>query len=123
VTLRKLLILKIECMKSIEKIKFMFGMTLISFAILGGLIFFLESFKIFNQLLDYGSLSSVFQGGWKISGSSIVGRDREFYFSGGGASNIPIFLGLCGLAGTFLLTSVKAVQGDKIANITNATGK
>ncbi len=106
-------------MKSIEKIKFIFGLILISFSILGGLIFFLESFKILNHLLDYGNLSTVFQGGWAISGR----RDDGFAYSGGGASNIPIFLGLCSFAGSFLLTSIKTMQGGKIIKRTNATGK
>jgi hypothetical protein len=81
-------------MKNIEKIKFICGLTLVSFAILGGLIFYLESFKIMESLLNYGKLSGIFEGGW-VSGS------------GGGASNAPIFLGLCGLAGAYLLASVR----------------
>ena len=81
-------------MKNIEKIKFICGLTLVSFAILGGLIFYLESFKIMESLLNYGKLSGIFEGGWVLD-------------SGGGASNTPIFLGLCGLAGAYLLASIR----------------
>lgn len=90
-------------MKEIEKIKFICGLTLVSFAILGGLIFYLESFKIMESFLNYGGLSAVFEGGWVPD-------------SGGGASNVPIFLGLCGLSGAYLLSSVRPSKTDIIPN-------
>lgn len=98
-------------MKNIEKIKFICGLTLVSFAILGGLIFYLESFKIIEGLLNNCELSDIFNSGW-VPGS------------GGGASNAPIFLGLCGLAGAHLLASVRpssieskiAVRSDQPTN-------
>ena len=75
-------------MKNIEKIKLICGLVLVSFAILAGLIFYLESFGILkNTLLPY--VSYVFTRGES------------------GASNTPIFLGLCGLSGAYLLSSVK----------------
>ncbi len=79
-------------MKEIEKIKFICGLTLVSFAILGGLIFYLESFKILKEILNDYDLSYIFRQG---SGA------------GSGASHTPIFLGLCGLAGAYLLASVR----------------
>lgn len=106
-------------MKKIEKIKLIFGLILTSFAILGGLIFFLESFNIFNHLLDYGHLSQVFRDGG--------GANRDGWHSvsfGGGASNAPIFLGLCGLSGTFLLNSLpKTVKENKTIITPNVTEK
>lgn len=104
-------------MRSIEKIKLIFGIILTSFAILGGLIFFLESFKIIKNSLDYRHLSVVFQGGGV---NYNIGRDAVS--SGGGASNIPIFLGLCGLAGTFLLTSItRTMEKNETTISTKAT--
>lgn len=82
-------------MKNIEIIKFICGLTLVSFAIFCGIIFYLESFNIVESLLNYTNLSGIFEGGWVSD-------------SGGGASNIPIFFGLCGLAGAYLLVSVKS---------------
>lgn len=84
-------------MKEIEKVKFICGLTLVSFAIIGGIIFYLESFEIMKSLLHYGNLSPIFEGGWVPD-------------SGGGASNVPIFLGLCGLSGAYLLSSVKPIK-------------
>ena len=74
-------------MKHIEKIKFWAGITLIFFAVLGGLIFYLESFEVIDPLFIYDT-SSV----WKAYDSS---------------SMAPIFLGLCGIAGAMLLNNVK----------------
>lgn len=79
-------------MKNIEKIKFITGLTLLSFAIICGLIFFLESFKVLDNLFGSYNISSIWERG---SGD------------GSGASNTPIFLGLCGLSGAYLLASVK----------------
>lgn len=75
-------------MKNIEKIKLICGLVLVSFAILAGLIFYLESFGILNNTLE-PYVSYVFTRGES------------------GASNTPIFLGLCGLSGAYLLSSVK----------------
>jgi hypothetical protein len=79
-------------MKNIEKIKFICGLTLVSFAILGGLIFYLESFKILDEILPTDKQSNLWIRG---------------YGEGSGASHTPIFLGLCGLAGAYLLASVR----------------
>ena len=84
-------------MKNIEKIKFICGLTLVSFAIIGGLIFYLESFKILDEVLDVKKLSRIWEDG---------------YGSGSGASNASIFLGLCGLAGAYLLASVKPTKTE-----------
>lgn len=78
-------------MKNIEKIKFICGLTLVSFAIIGGLIFYIESFEIFENIL-YEYTSSIF---------------RRGYGDGSGSSQTPVFLGLCGLAGAYLLASVR----------------
>jgi hypothetical protein len=82
-------------MKEIEKIKFVCGLILLSFAILGGLIFYLEGFRILNEMLDVTKQSRVWQDG---------------YGEGSGASNASIFLGLCGIAGAYLLASVKPTK-------------
>lgn len=82
-------------MKNIEKIKYICGLTLLTFAIIGGLIFFLESFKILDEILSTNDTSRIWERG---------------YGEGSGASNTPIFLGLCGLAGAYLLSSVKPTK-------------
>ncbi len=79
-------------MKAIEKIKFICGLSLVAFAMIGGLIFFLESFKILDEVLSINKTSQIWEDG---------------YGEGSGASHTPIFLGLCGLAGAYLLGSVK----------------
>ncbi|MDD4110705.1 MAG: hypothetical protein PHS54_04045 [Clostridia bacterium] len=84
-------------MKNIEKIKFIFGLTLVSFAIIGGLVFYLESFEILDGFLD-GRHSRIF---WTITYDDSVAT-----------SNTPIFLGLCGLAGAYLLSSVKPIKTE-----------
>jgi uncharacterized membrane protein YuzA (DUF378 family) len=84
-------------MKNIEKIKFICGLTLLVFAIIGGLIFFLESFKILDSVLSMNDTSRIWEDG---------------YGEGSGASNTPIFLGLCGLAGSYLLSSVKPTKEE-----------
>ena len=84
-------------MKNIKKIKFICGLTLVSFAILGGLLFYLESFKIVEKVLSAYDISYIFRRG---SGD------------GSGASQTPIFLGLCGLAGAYLLASVKPIKTE-----------
>ena len=79
-------------MKYIEKIKFICGLTLVAFAIIGGLIFFLESFKILDEVLRTNKTSRIWENG---------------YGNGSGATHTPIFLGLCVLAGEYLLASVR----------------
>ena len=79
-------------MKDIEKIKFICGLTLVAFAIFGGLIFYLESFGILNEVLSSNQISRIWEDG---------------YGEGSGASHTPIFLGLCGLSGSYLLASLK----------------
>lgn len=81
-------------MKNIEKIKFYFGIILIIYSILGGLIFYLESFEILDELFDDNNLSYIF---------------RRGYGDGSGASNTPNFLGLCAVAGSILLATTKNV--------------
>lgn len=78
-------------MKSIERIKFICGLILISFAIIIGIIFYLESFKIIDEILNNANLSYIF---------------RRGYGDGSGSSQTTIFIGLCGLAGAYLLASV-----------------
>lgn len=78
-------------MKHIEKIKFWSGITLVFFAVLGGLIFYLESFDVIDALFKWGT-SSV----WR---------------SDSGGSMTPVFLGLCAIGGAILLGSVK-VQSE-----------
>lgn len=87
-------------MKNIETIKFICGLTLVSFSILAGLIFYLESFNILNSMLSLDNVSPVF---WVFMGQSLSAAP----------SNTPIFLGLCGLAGAYLLASVRP---DKTEN-------
>lgn len=84
-------------MKYIEIIKFICGLTLVSFAILGGLLFFLESFKILNEVLSDYFLSSIF---------------RQGNGEGSGPSQVVIFLGLCGLSGAYLLASVRPIISE-----------
>lgn len=74
-------------MKHLNKIKFICGFTLVMFAVVTGIIFFLESFSILRtELLAPGyALSYLFM----LEG------------------NPAIFLGLCGLAGAHLLASIK----------------
>jgi uncharacterized membrane protein YuzA (DUF378 family) len=84
-------------MKNIENIKFICGLTLLAFAIVGGLIFFLESFKILDSVLSTADTSQIWEDG---------------YGEGSGASQTPIFLGICGLAGAYLLASVKPIKTE-----------
>ena len=96
---------KFNIMKVIEITKFICGLTLVSFAILAGLIFYLESFEIFDTTLSAKNQSSIFR----------------VFIQGGGAvpSNTLIFLGLCSLAGAYLLASVKLVKTESKTEITS----
>jgi hypothetical protein len=76
--------------KTIEITKLILGLTLLFIPILTGIILCLESFKILDHTLNYATLSVI----WKHGDS--------------GASNTPIFLGLCGLAGAYLITNYKS---------------
>ncbi len=83
-------------MKNLEKIKFICGLIMISFAILGGIFFYFESLGIGEVWYD-------------------LSRSDGFYWlwtgvNNGGSSNAPIFLGICGFAGAYLLASVKPVE-------------
>ena len=89
-------------MTKIEKLKMILGIILISFPILTGIIFFLESFGILNKILGQDSLSMIFQNGLSIIWPRIRGSAV-----GGGTSNVTIFIGLCGIAGAYLLAGVK----------------
>lgn len=91
-------------MKDIEKIKFICGLTLVAFAIIGGLIFFLESFKILDEVLSTSKTSQIWEDG---------------YGEGSGASHTPIFLGLCGLAGAYLLASVRPSKTETKTDISS----
>jgi hypothetical protein len=75
--------INIITMKSIEKIKFILGLILLSFPIIVGVIFFLEGFGVLFVIIDYDNLSDLF------------------------TKDTPIFLGLCGIGGSLLLNSVK----------------
>ena len=83
--------------KIIEIIKLISGSILLLFAILGGITFYLEGFKILNRILYYNYQTTSFI--WLKGDSS--------------ASNAPIFLGLCGIAGAYLLASVKFYNNKK----------
>jgi uncharacterized membrane protein YuzA (DUF378 family) len=85
-------------MKFIETIKLICGLILVSFAILAGLIFYLLSFDIIAEILYGDQLSSLF---WHYFGINKA------------PSNVPIFFGLCGLAGAYLLASVKSVKTER----------
>ena len=91
-------------MKDIEKIKFICGLTLVAFAIIGGLIFFFESFKILDEVLSTNKTSQIWEDG---------------YGEGSGASHTPIFLGLCGLAGAYLLASVRPSKTETKIEVTS----
>lgn len=82
-------------MKNIEKIKFYIGIILIAFALIGGLIFYLESFGILDSILSMRDTSRIWEDG---AGD------------GSGASNTPNFLGLCAVAGSLLLMTVKKTE-------------
>jgi hypothetical protein len=71
--------------KIIELIKLIFGLTLLIIPTLCGIIFILESFTILNRTLNYSNLSII----WRHGDT--------------GASNSPIFLGLCALTGAYLI--------------------
>ncbi|MFW6272531.1 MAG: hypothetical protein ACOC2U_01975 [bacterium] len=85
-------------MKKIEKIKFWFGLLLTFYAAFSGLIFFLESFELIEEILSKYDTSSIWEAGTG---------------DGNGASNSPIFLGLCGIAGAILLISVKKPTNEE----------
>jgi uncharacterized membrane protein YuzA (DUF378 family) len=91
-------------MKDIEKIKFICGLILVAFAIIGGLIFFFESFKILDEVLSTNKTSRIWEDG---------------YGEGSGASHTPIFLGLCGLAGAYLLASVRPSKTETKIEVTS----
>tara|TARA_R110002073_G_scaffold267668_1_gene430926 strand:- start:1038 stop:1292 length:255 start_codon:yes stop_codon:yes gene_type:complete len=82
-------------MKHIEKIKFWLGITLISFAILGGLVFFFESTSSFVK--TGLSFKSLFE-------TDKLAIKKVFLLI---ATNTPQFFGLCAIAGAWLLISVK----------------
>jgi hypothetical protein len=84
-------------MKEIEKVKFVCGLILVSFAIIGGLIFYLESLTILDTVFDVQNQSRIWEDG---------------FGEGSGASNTSIFLGLCGLAGAYLLASVRPTKTE-----------
>ena len=71
-------------LNTLEIIKLILGIILISFPISGGVIFFLEGFQISFYILDSDSLSNTI---WE--------------------NNSPTFLGLCGISGSILLNSIK----------------
>lgn len=79
-------------MKKLEKIKFWCGFILISFALIGGLVFYLESFELLDSFFSTSDTSRIWEPG---------------HGGGSGASNTPNFLGLCAVAGAILLMSVK----------------
>lgn len=79
-------------MKHLNMIKLIFGIILISIPILGG-INFLYCFFGNPQSNDSWML---------ISRLWFIGLD------GGGASNTPLFFGLCAIAGAIILASIKS---------------
>jgi len=78
--------------KLMKKLLFTFGLILISFPIIGGLFYGVGLFILFiNPEAKYSVRMSHFQ-------------DLVIYNS----PNTPIFLGLCGLTGAYLLFSLKS---------------
>jgi uncharacterized membrane protein YuzA (DUF378 family) len=100
----KLNIVKFNIMKVIEIIKFICGLTLVSFPILAGLIFYLESFNILAHVLPTTNISPIF---------------KVYTGDAAAISNTSIFLGLCGLAGAYLLASVKSVKNESKTEFTS----
>ena len=72
----------------VERFKLISGILLLLFALLGGLLFFLESFGFQRHDFDSRYLSDI----WGNAQTS---------------SNAPIFLGLCAIAGAYLLSHTK----------------
>lgn len=87
-------------MNFLELIKLISGLLFASFAIFGGFIFYLESFELIES-----SLSTTQQSDIWLRGYGVVS----------GASSTPVFLGLCGLSGAYLLASVKIVKSKNVS--------
>lgn len=81
-------------MQMLERIKIVVGLILITLVILGTVFYFLISFKIID-ILDFDD----FFYSWIRIGDS-------------GASNVPLFFGLCAIAACYLLANVR--KKDKI---------
>jgi hypothetical protein len=75
--------------KIIETVKFIFGMLLLLIPIIGGIVFYLEGFEVLKSFFAIGNLSII----WiPVQGAS---------------STTPIFLGLCGIAGAYLMSNIR----------------
>ena len=79
-------------MEKIEKLKLIIGLILISFSVIIGIVFFLESFGILNNFFSQSSLSMIYEDG-------VIDHRRDSVI-GGGASNVTIFIGLCSISGS-----------------------
>ncbi|PTM09605.1 MAG: hypothetical protein DA407_05405 [Bacteroidetes bacterium] len=75
-------------MNGLEKTKVIFGIILLFFTTIFYLVLFLEAFDI----MKYGTLDT---------------NLSDIFESKDSSSNAPIFMGLCGLAGAYLLSGVK----------------
>ncbi|RNI34807.1 hypothetical protein EFY79_14050 [Hanamia caeni] len=84
--------------KIIELTKLILGLILLLFPVIGGLIFYLEGLSILHKVINVKNVSGVF---WVYYGDSTA------------ASNTPIFLGLCGLAGAYLLANYKSSKMEQ----------
>lgn len=78
-------------MKHINTIKLIFGLVLISIPIVGSINFFYH--YLWNT--EFTSSMKLYNYVW------FVGRN-------GGASNTPLFFGLCAIAGAIILASIKS---------------
>lgn len=80
-------------MKHLELIKFILGLTFCSIALLGAIIFFLGYSNGYHYGAGFSNYSLVWQ---------------NIALGVGGVSNYtPIFLGICGACGVYLLGNVK----------------
>jgi len=77
---------------TLEIFKFLVGLTFVAFAILGGIIYYLEAFGYVDVVM-HGYFSPI----WNVG---VMNK-------GNAASSVPIFLGLCGIAGAYLLANTK----------------
>ena len=76
-------------MQILERIKLIVGLILVTSVILATILYFLISLKIIN-----------------------INNYKDFFYTwtrgvDGGASNVPIFFGLCAIASSYLLANVR----------------
>jgi len=91
--------------KIIKNLKLSLGLILISYAIFGGLMFYLEALDFYDKEIFEKHISDV----WLPASGGYDGNTGES-FPTYGTSTVPVFLGLCGLAGAYLLGSIKPLE-------------